>query len=453
MANRDGKFSQRSLDYVATVEQELDGMSPRMIADRINAVVRDHDEWRARRCMNLNAADNALSRRARALLASDLATRVTEGFPGDKEFPAREQNVHIDEIEAILLGLVRRRFHAAFADWRAVSTTMANASVIFALTQPGDVILVQPEDGGGNYSYNPVAVPRLAHVDARPLPMSGPCFEVEREAITAAVRAASPRLIIVGGSNVLFPYPVRELRQAADEVQAVLVYDAAHVGLLISEGLFQDPFAEGAHVITMSTHKVMAGAVGGLVLTNDPVIAQKILGLTFPAFLQTRDQNKYAATAHALAEMAAFGNAYARQMVANARALGGALAAAGFGVLAADRGFTDTHQVFVFIPPDRVASLESRCQASGLLVTTAQRMHRDRVAVRLTTQEITRIGMGEADMVAVAGFLRRAIIDHESTEVISLDVTRFLAAFADICYSFDGPCAEDAQSISSDVAR
>jgi glycine hydroxymethyltransferase len=438
MASRDGTFSQRSLDYVADVEQAIQGLSPEMIADRISRLVQDHDQWRARRSMNLNAADNVLSRRARSLLASDLATRVTEGFPGDKEFPAREQNVYIDEIEAVLLVLARRRFKAAFADWRATSTTMANASVIFGLTQPGDVILVQPEDGGGNYSYNPVAVPRLAHVEARPLPMAGPCFEVDLDPARAAIRKTSPKLVIIGGSNVLFPYPVRELRQAADEVGAVVLYDAAHLGLLISEGLFQDPFAEGAHVITMSTHKVMGGPVGGLALTNDPLIASKILGLTFPAFLQTRDQNKYAATAYTLAEMAAFGTSYAKQMVVNARALGGALADEGFGVLAADRGFTATHQVFVFIPLERAASFESRCQTSGLLVTKAQRMNEDRVAVRLTTQEITRVGMGEAEMAIVAGFLRRAIMTDESTDAISEDVTQFLAPYSHLRYSFDG---------------
>src|SRR5215469_13932450 len=139
MPSPDRTFSPRALDYVAQIAQAIDGMSAAKIADRISALVRQHDDWRARRCINFNAADNVLSRRARALLASDFATRVTEGFPGDKEFPAHEQNAYIDEVEAVLLALVRRRFKAAFADWRAVSTTMANASVIFALTSPGDV--------------------------------------------------------------------------------------------------------------------------------------------------------------------------------------------------------------------------------------------------------------------------------------------------------------------------
>jgi glycine/serine hydroxymethyltransferase len=125
-------------------------------------------------------------------------------------------------------------------------------------------------------------------------------------------------------------------------------------------------------------------------------------------------------------------------MVVNARALGRALAAEGFGVLAADRGFTATHQVFVFIPRERAASFESRCQTSGLLVTKAQRMNENRVAVRLTTQEITRVGMGEADMADVAGFLRRAVMSDESTEAIGEDVSRFLAPFSHLRYSFDG---------------
>ena len=237
---------------------------------------------------------------------------------------------------------------------------------------------------------------------------------------------------------MLFPYPVRELREAADAVGAVLVYDAAHVALLISEGLFQDPFGEGAHVVTLSTHKAMGGAVGGLVLTNDAAIAEKVFGLTFPAFLQTRDQNKYAATAYALAEMAEFGGAYARQMVVNAKALSESLVDEGLGVLAADRNFTETHQLFAYVPPQRQSVFERRCQASGLLVTKAQRVQGEQVAVRLTTQEITRMGMVEADMPTVAHLLRRAILDDEATETIGRDVRGFLEGFPDVHYSFDG---------------
>src|SRR5262249_46387463 len=159
---------------------------------------------------------------------------------------------------------------------------------------------------------------------------TGRCFELDVEAAGKVVRTLRPRMIVVGGSNVLFPYPLRELRELADEVGALLLYDAAHVGLLIAAGRFQCPLEEGAHLMTISTHKMMAGAVGGMILTNEPALHASIARTVFPHMLQTRDQNKYVATAYAFAEHLAFGSDYARQIVANAGALGEALTNAGF---------------------------------------------------------------------------------------------------------------------------
>ena len=82
MSIRDGKFTRRALDYLDDVQTKLDGMSASEIACRLQWLVEDHETWRGRKCLNLNAAEAVMSRRARGLLASDLATRVTEGFPG-----------------------------------------------------------------------------------------------------------------------------------------------------------------------------------------------------------------------------------------------------------------------------------------------------------------------------------------------------------------------------------
>jgi len=407
------------------------------IAERVTHLVRDHDSWRAQRSLNLNAAENMLSPGARALLASDLATRVTEGIPGDKEFPAPEQNRFVDEIEAIIIALVQRMFGVRYVDWRAASTSMANATVLFALTRPGDPVLVQGEANGGNYSYNDNGTPRLAALTVHPLPASGALFEIDPDAAREVARVVRPRVIVVGGSNVLFPYPVRELKAVADEVGAVLVYDAAHLALLIAAGIFQDPLREGASILTSSTHKVLSGAVGGLVMTDDESIAARVRDITFPAFLQTRDQNKYAATAYALAEMTAFGGEYARQMVANARSLADALVGEGFEVLGQARGFTSTHQLFLCIPPEAAADFEPRCQAANLLVTKAQRMGASgRVAARLTTQEITRLGFGTAEMATLARWFGRLLLATESPERIAIEIETLLERYPSTAYTF-----------------
>jgi glycine hydroxymethyltransferase len=93
--------------------------------------------------------------------------------------------------------------------------------------------------------------------------------------------------------------------------------------------------------MTLGTHKLMGGPIGGLALTNDEDLARKMLALTHPAFIQTRDQNKYAAAAWSLCELAHFGSEYARQIQANSKALAGALNEQGFKVVGSEKGYTD----------------------------------------------------------------------------------------------------------------
>jgi glycine hydroxymethyltransferase len=336
------------------------------------------------------------------------------------------------------IGLLGGQFGAKHVEWRPVSTSMANATVFFALTRPGDVIMVQPESAGGNYSYNPVGPPRAANLDVRTLPFLETSFEVHLEEAVRAIRANRPKLVVVGGSNVLFPYPVAELRSAADEVGAKLLYDAAHVALYIASGLFQDPLREGAHILTFSSHKIMSGPVGGVILWNEDEIAEQILSYSFPTLIQTRDQNKFAALAYALAEMTEFGTAYAKQTVSNAHALAHALEDEGFEILCSDRGYTQTHQIFMLLSSTDSDDFEDRCQAANLLVTRAQRMGSSgRQAIRLTTQEITRRGMTEEHMPQLAAWLRRVIRDAEDPASIALEIRDHLTQFQRLAFSFD----------------
>jgi glycine hydroxymethyltransferase len=440
MTTADGRFSQKTLDFLARMDAKFAHMSPQAIADRVVELAATQDEWRETKCLNMLAAENVLSRNARKLLDSDMATRLTEGFPGDKEFPPPKHQPYIDEIEGIIITLVKRMFRAKHVDWRPINTTMGNAVAYFALTDPGDTILVQSMEGGANMNYHPVAIPRIRELNVVDMPPTRE-FEIDPDAVRAVARKVKPKMLIVGGSYTLFPYPVRELRSIADEVGATVFYDAAHVALLIAAGLFQDPLREGADVMALSTHKIMSGPVGGMLLSNDDEIARKMLSLTFPSFLQTRDENKYAAEAYALAEMTAFGHEYARQIVSNAKALARALESEGFTVLGRTRGFTESHQVFLDLRNIGGLRFESACQACNILVHKAHMLgdaeRGERTGARITVQELTRQGMKEKEMQQVARWMRRAVIDGEKAEKIAGEIEEFLTGFRRICFSFD----------------
>jgi glycine hydroxymethyltransferase len=427
--------TEQSRQYVDRIESHIGEWQSQRIADHVVQLAATHDGWRER-CLNMNPAESLLSRRCRKLLASDMATRLTEGLPGAKLYPHGRQNEFIDEIEAIVISLARRQFGARFVEWRPVSTTMANAAAFFALLNPGDVVLSQDEDGGGNYVYNESGPLGLAHVRIATIPIQGAAFELDLDRLAAEVQRLRPRLIAIGGSNVLFPYPVRQLRQIADRAGAILLYDAAHLGLLISSGDFQRPLDEGAHVVTLSTHKIMGGPVGGLVLTNEADIAQRIARVTFPAFMQTRDQNKYAALALALAETREFGAQLAAQMVANARCLALALQEQGFSVLARDRGHTHTHQLFLQLGSS-AKTFETACHAANILVSdcalTGDMARSQRTGARLATHEVTRLGMKESEMRTIASLIRQAVDGTQTAAAVA----ELLAHHQRVEYSFD----------------
>ncbi|WP_372782917.1 hypothetical protein [Phenylobacterium sp.] len=427
-------FTPRARDFLERTAASMADQTPEDLVRRVEALVADHDAWRGR-CLNMNPAESGLSRRAQDVLASDMAARLSEGLPGDKAYPHGGQNRHVDELEGIIIAQARRQFGAAFVEWRPVSTSMANAAVFFGLLEAGDTILAQDEDGGGNFSYHASGPAGLISRRIVPAPSRGEAFELDLDRMAALAAEVRPRMIVVGGSNVLFPYPVRELRAIADRCGAILLYDAAHLGLLISAGDFQRPLEEGAHVVTVSTHKIMGGPVGGLVLTNDAAIASKVLQVTFPGFLQTRDQNKYAALAVALAENAAFGRDLSSRMVANAQALEGE----GFRILARDRGYTATHQIFLQLG-DEAQRFEAACQGVNILAAdcalTGDMSEGRRSGARLATHELTRLGMGEADMTRIARLMRRAF-DGENPAGLAREVADLVGRFTPIRYSFD----------------
>jgi len=427
----------KSLRYLERVEEEYSCKSPREIAARVTTLVEEHDDWRRSKCLNLNPSENAISPGAKRLLDTDLATRVTEGFVGDKEYPPAPMNRYIDEIEGIMIYLVKRLFRSDFVEWRTLSSSMANSLVYFALSRSGDTIMSQSNRGGGNDSYRRNGPPGLRGLKVMDLPYA-PFFDVDYDALDKSIMKVKPSWIVVGGGRVLFPYNLKRLREAADEVGARILYDAAHVGPLIAFGLFQDPLSEGADVMTLGTHKLMGGPIGGLALTNDEDLAKKMLALTHPAFLQTRDQNKYAAAAWSLCELSSFGSEYAKQIQANSKALAGALYERGFKVVGRDKGYTKTHQVIVNVRDLEPRALEKRLNESNILIPTTVLWDDPpdgRGGLRISVQEATRQGMCEGDMAQVASLVKRSA-DGEDPFSMRVEVEGFVAPFRKLRYCF-----------------
>ena len=426
--------------YLQQMGGTLAAMKPRDLADRVRALADEHEAWVDGACLTFYAGTNAMSPAARAMLASSMATRPSMGHPGDKYQPGVR---FLEQVETLAVDACRRLFRARFAEVRLPSGSSANLSVFMALTRAGDRILALPEWAGGHPTHREEGMAGLHGLHIRDVPFDPARMQIDLEGLRRVAREVRPRLIIVGASLVLFPYPLREVRAIAEEIGALVMYDGAHLAGIIAGGQFQDPLAEGAHLFTSSTYKTLGGPPGGLVLTNDPEIARRIDAVAYPGMTANFDCARVGALAVAAAELLEFGPAYARDCLANAQALAQALAADGFEVVAAAHGFTRSHHIAVDVHAlGGGAPVARRLEGANIILSKfilprdaggpAGRMS----GLRLGLQEVTRRGLGVAEMPAISRLMRRVVLEGADPAVVAAEVRALRQRYARVQYCF-----------------
>ncbi|MEQ8710258.1 MAG: aminotransferase class I/II-fold pyridoxal phosphate-dependent enzyme [Rhodospirillales bacterium] len=326
---------------VQSVAADTASQTSDAIRDRIDALVNRNREIHERECFNLNPATNVMNPKAEALLASGIGSRPSLGYPGDKYEMGLEA---IEEIEIISAELCAEIFNARFAEIRVASGAMANLYGFMATCKPGDTIIAPPSTIGGHVTHHAAGCAGLYGLHTIPAPVHGDGYTVDIDALRDLARREKPVLITVGGSLNLFEHPVQEVRTIADEVGAKVMFDAAHQCGIIAGKAWRDPLAEGAHFMTMSTYKSLGGPAGGLIVTNDPVIAQSLDAIAFPGMTANFDAAKSAALAVTMLDWRDHGQAYAARMIEVSVKLAEALHGLDLPVFAAEQGFTRSHQ-------------------------------------------------------------------------------------------------------------
>ena len=311
------------------------------VANRIEALIQANAQIHDQDCFNLNPATNIMNPRAEAALSRGLGSRPSLGYPGDKYEMGLEA---IEEIEVIAAELAAEIFQAKYAEIRVGSGALANLYGFMALTKPGDVIIAPPASIGGHVTHHAAGCAGLYGLITHPAPVNADGYTLDLEQLRNLAHKVKPKLITVGGSLNLFPHPVAEIRAIADEVGAKVLFDAAHQCGIIAGGLWANPLHQGAHLMTMSTYKSLGGPAGGLIVTNDAEIAERLDHIAYPGMTANFDAAKSAALALSLLDWRDFGAAYAQAMVDLAQALAKELTALGLQIFAADKGGTQSHQ-------------------------------------------------------------------------------------------------------------
>ena len=406
---------------------------------RVRDAVRRHST-RFEHAIPLIASENLLSPYAKELMISDFHSRYAEGLPGERYYEGNEQ---VDEVEEVCLALAKRLFRCSFADVRPTSGTVSNMAVLKALAEPGDLVGTSRLADGAHISSASFGAFGLRGV--KPVYYA---WDAERMTIDVArtreiLKAVRPKVCLFGLSLFLFPMPIEELRPTLEEIGARGWYDAAHVLGLIGGGEFQDPLHEGCTVMSASTHKTLPGPQHGIVLssTEDSEVVKRLQGGAFPGVTSNHHLNEMAALAVSLAEHLEFGREYARQTVANARALGQALHDRGFDVLAPGLGFTRSHTIAVRVEKEGGGEAVAKRLADAGVIANKNLLPGDKSpkhpgGVRLGTPELTRVGMREKEMGQVAELFEDLLHRGKSEAEVRSEAAELKRGFTTLKFCF-----------------
>ncbi len=403
------------------------GMDSGEIETRIHALAQENRAIHELECINLNPATNTMNPRAEAFLAAGLGARPSLGYPGDKYETGLEA---IEEIEVICAELAAEVFGASHAEVRVPSGAMANLYAFMATCAPGDTVIVPPASIGGHVTHNRAGAAGLYGLEIVEAPVDAERYTVDVAALSALAEARRPKLITIGSSLNLTHHPVAAMREVADAVGAKLLFDAAHLSGPIAGGMWPNPLAEGAHLMTMSTYKSLGGPPGGLIVTGDAEMAERLDRIAFPGLTANFDAGRVAALAITLLDWREDGRAYAAEMLVTAQALARALQAEGVPVYGG--GATASHQFAVEAARwGGGQALARRMRHANLLACgiglPIAPVEGDMNGLRIGTTETARWGMGAADMPELASLIARALKDRPET--VAQDATGFRQRF------------------------
>ncbi|GGK04402.1 serine hydroxymethyltransferase [Lentibacillus kapialis] len=431
-------------DSVLNWARDLIESSPshQTTAHEVVHAVNKNEVWRGRECLNLLAPEAPTSPIVRKLLSSEVGIRAAEGHIGPKQrwFAGTQ---YIDEIEALCMELLKKAFRSNYADHRLIASMLGNMTVYAALTDPGDPVMTLSQPVGGHSSNRNDGPAGIRGLKIHDVPMDPHELTVDLDAFAKIAREVQPRLVSLGASMTLFPFPLKEMKAIVSEWDGKLFFDGAHQLGLIAAGKFQDPLNEGASVITGSAGKTFSGPQSGIILWDDPSLTENITDTIFPALAATHQVNRVAALAVAAAEFIAFGQSYMDQVVTNAKSLGKALQSHGISVLGAHKGFTETHQVILDVKEFGGGYDVARRLAEANIITNKNLIPTDRPedwdepsGLRIGTTEITRLGMKEAEMDYIAALIADIVKNNTKSDNVKNKVLELRASFNELQYCF-----------------
>ncbi len=294
----------------------------------------------SRQCdeIELIASENLVSKAVLEAQGSVLTNKYAEGLPGRRYYGGCQ---HVDVAENIAIERVTKLFGCKFANVQPHSGASANAAAFMALMAPGDTFMGLNLAAGGHLTHGSAANMSGRWFKPVPYGVRRDDHRIDFDEMARLAREHRPKVIIAGGSAYPRVLDFRRFREIADEVGAKLLVDMAHFAGLVAGGAHPSPLPH-AHIVTSTAHKTLRGPRAGFILTNDEELAKKVNAAVFPGLQGGPLMHVVAAKAVAFGEALrpAF-KLYARNVVANAKALAETLKSRGLDIVS---GGTDTER-------------------------------------------------------------------------------------------------------------
>jgi glycine hydroxymethyltransferase len=411
-----------------------------LAGDEELAALLGRERDRQRTTIQLIASENFTSPAVLAATASVLTNKYSEGYPGRRYYGG---NVFADEVEDLARERAKSLFGAEHANVQPHAGAPANLAAYLALVEPGDTILAMRLDQGGHLTHgSPVSITgklyKFVAYGVTPATEDGTGERIDLDQVRDLALAERPKLIVAGTtaySRIIDPSP---FRQIADEVGARFMFDAAHPAGLIAAGVHPSPVGI-ADVVTFTTHKTLRGPRGGAILCATE-LSRAIDAAVFPGLQGGPLDHVIAAKAVAFREASSPSfKEYGAQILRNAKALAGAIAAEGFRLVS---GGTENHTVLVDLrsfDPDLTGKVAQEVLDRAGITCNRNQIPDDprppfvTSGLRLGTAAETTAGMGEAEMGEVAGLLARALRNRSD----EADLARVRDDVHTLCSKFD----------------
>ena len=360
--------------------------------------------------IELIASENIVSKAVLEAQGSVLTNKYAEGYPGKRYYGGCE---HVDLSESLAIERAKKLFNCNFANVQPHSGAQANGAVYLALIKPGDTILGMSLNSGGHLTHGAKPAQSGKWFNAIHYDVDKDTGLLDYENIERLALEHKPKLIIAGGSAYSRIIDFKKFREICDKVNAYFLVDMAHFSGLVAGGVYPNPVMY-ADVVTSTTHKVLRGPRGGIILTNKEDLIKKFNSAIFPGLQGGPLMHVIAAKAVCFKEaLSEEFKDYSNDVINNAKILSDKLMKNGFKIFS---GGTDTHLMLVDLREFNITGKDAEaslvranitCNKNGIPFDTQSPMITS--GIRLGTPACTTRGFGPNEFSLIGDLISKVL--------------------------------------------